>query len=77
MIYELRLRALFKEKAQLIKAMQLIDGLKDKVTIINPGQPTEELSWIDIIENHHDQNPAAPCEMTFHWDNATGVSLAT
>lgn len=69
MIYELRIDVYFTDKDAFDDAVDKLNDGKDQMTVINPGQPDQQCSVIDQIENHHDQSPLKPCHLINHWDN--------
>ena len=48
-----------------------------KSTDISPGKPAMELTTIDLIENHHDDDPAAPCKVIEHLQHASITVFAS
>lgn len=41
----------------------------DKTAVVNPNQPTQELSHAELIECRHDNNPNEACEVAEEVDN--------
>lgn len=70
MIYELRIDCLFNDYDPLNDILQEIDNHKLQMTVINPHTDYQEASSLDVIENHHDENPHSDCHLVLHWDNA-------
>lgn len=69
MLYELRTRIFCQTQSDFDDVIDKLDGLKPDMKVINPGQPNQECSVIEIIENRHDESPHAPCNEISHWDN--------
>lgn len=69
MIYELSVKCLCLTQAAFDDALDKLNELKPDMKFINPGQPNQECSFIDVIENRHDESPTAPCTIISHWDN--------
>jgi len=40
-----------------------------KATVIHPGQSNQQCSIAELIDNHHDEDPNAPCIVIEHHDN--------
>lgn len=65
MIYEVRARLLFTEEDEALDFMHDCDLAMAKATSINTEQDNAEFSVYEEIENHHDENPNAPCNRLF------------
>lgn len=69
MLYELRIDVYVEHQSDLNDVLDKLNDLKHEMKVINPGQPDQECSVIETIENHHDVHPALPCFELSHWDN--------
>lgn len=69
MIYQLRINCYFTDEDALDNVMDKLEDAKDKMTVINPGQPDQECSVIEQIHCYHDQYPHEPCIEVDHWNN--------
>jgi len=69
MIYELRVNLFFWNREAIDDIVDKILDHFDDSAVVNPGSENQELSTFDIIKNHHDEDPNAPCEVLVHYDN--------
>lgn len=69
MIYQLRIDCYADNQADFEDVLDKLDDLKPQLKVIKPGQPNQQCSVIDVIENHHDETPPSPCHDIAHWDN--------
>lgn len=70
MFHQVRINAFFDNYGVALGLVQHAMGLTDNMKVINPGEPHQECSVIDYIENHHDEPPPHPCTELSHWDNS-------
>lgn len=69
MLYELRINCFCENQSDFDDVLDKLDDLKPDMKVINPGTEAQECSVIDLIENHHDEDPHIPCREISHWDN--------
>ena len=69
MLYELRIDIFVDKEDDLHDVLDKLNDLKPDMKVIKPGEPDQECSTIDVIENHHDETPPQPCHELSHWDN--------
>jgi len=69
MIYELRINIYVEFQHVLEDVLDKLDDLKPQMKVIKPGQPDQQCSTIEVMENHHDMTPPDPCSQISHWDN--------
>lgn len=69
MIYEFRLNIFVENQGDLVDVQDKLDDLKPNMKVINPDQPDQECSVIELIECYHDESPHKPCPVIDHWDN--------
>lgn len=69
MLYEVRARLFFNSLVipQEIKTSLLT--VWQHAQVVNPGQENEECSFVDLLNNYHDEDPNKPCQVIFHKDN--------
>lgn len=60
-IYQVRANLYFAEEDEAIDFLHDCELAFFKALDIRPDQPEAEFSTIELIENHHNQNPTAPC----------------
>lgn len=72
MIYEVTARLFFTEHDEALDFYHDCEIAFLKSQVVNPGAENEEPSIIELIENHHDENPNEPCLALAHRDNKTG-----
>jgi len=77
MIYQLSLTAYFCERYLTHEITEKLQALIPRLAQVNPGTAEEEESYLDVIENHHDEHPASPCQTLLHWDNHTQKPTST
>lgn len=71
MIYQVRANLFF------IKSDEACDFFRDcqlalvKSQAVNPDSPNIEICTIELIENHHDEDPNAPCTVMVSEDKET------
>lgn len=70
MIYELRARLFFWNRQGVDDIIDKIRDHFDDCAIVNPDSENEELSIYELIQNHHDEEPNAPCEVLISVTNA-------
>lgn len=63
MFYEVRAKLLFTEEDEARDFFHDCELALAKTGFINQGQPNEEWSQTELLENHHDQDPNIPCEL--------------
>lgn len=63
MLYELRCTLFFA-------TLDPIKDIRDKINdhwgdaqVINPDLPSREDSIVELLENHHDEDPTSPCTL--------------
>lgn len=61
MIYEVRVHLLLKNEGIARGLFSHCEGAFPLAVTINPGEQNAEVSVIELIENHHDESPTAPC----------------
>lgn len=74
MMYELRINIFCEHESDFEDVLDKLDDLKPHMRVVNPSQPDQECSAIDVITNRHDENPHEPCTLLEHWDNCPLVS---
>lgn len=72
MLYELRINVFVENQDTYGDVMDKLNDIKPNMKVIKPGQPNQECSVIDLIENHHDESPNGHCYELSHWDNCPG-----
>lgn len=63
MIYQVRANLFFASQDEANDFLHDCELALAKSTNVNQGEPNEELSIAELIENHHDENPNAPCSL--------------
>ena len=71
MLYELRVTLFFYDRDAIDDIVDKILDHFDDSAIINPNSENEELSTFEINENHHDEDPNAPCVSLADYDNSS------
>lgn len=61
MFYEVIAHLLFTQEDEAKDFYHDCEVALPKTGFINPGQPNMEFSSIELMENHHDQDPNIPC----------------
>lgn len=61
MIYQVRANLYFDSEDEARDFYHDCDLAFAKSTIVHPTEPNAEFSRIELIENHHDESPTAPC----------------
>lgn len=61
MIYQVRANLYFKQEAHARSFEKYCRAIFPQATSINPASVNSELSIVELIENHHDESPTAPC----------------
>lgn len=69
MIYELRVDLFFHDREAIDDIVDKILDHFDDSAVVNPYSDNQEVSTFDIIENHHDEDPNASCQVLAHYDN--------
>lgn len=69
MLYELRIDTYVEDIHDYADVRDKLHDILHKMKVIKPGGPAQQCSVIDVIENHHDESPASPCILRWHWDN--------
>lgn len=69
MIYQVRLNLYFTSEDEANDFYHDGEIALPKATVINPLTPNQECSIIELIENHHDEDPHAPCYLIKSQDN--------
>lgn len=63
MIYQLRANLYFVDQGAIDDILDKIDDHFDDATFINTEAPNAEFSVIEVILNHHDEDPLEPCTL--------------
>jgi hypothetical protein len=66
MLYQIRANLYFSNEAPTRAIREALQKLWSQALVVNAGQPHAEPSEIEVIENHHDTDPAAPCVLLYH-----------
>lgn len=69
MIYQVRANLFLSDIHIPDQIKQAILLIWHHAQVINPCSPNQECSFVDVIENHHDEHPTNPCTLIFHKDN--------
>lgn len=69
MIYQLWVNCYFTDQSALDDILDKLNDAKPSMTVVNPGQPEQQCSSIDVMHCHHDQHPPLSCTLVSHWDN--------
>lgn len=69
MFYQVRANLLFTEEDEAKDFYHDCELALLKAGIINPDAENMEFSIIELITNHHGQNPNQPCELVASADN--------
>jgi len=62
MIYQVRANLYFDDEDEARDFYHDCQVALGKAAVIHPGGLNEEFSLIELIENHHDEHPRAPCD---------------
>lgn len=65
MIYQIRANLFFNTLDIPNDLKQQLLNIWQHAQVINPLTENEEASIIEVIENHHDEHPTAPCSLLF------------
>jgi len=63
MIYEVRSNLFFAEADEAKDFYHDCEVALDKTMVVNPDSPNSEHPVIELIENHHDENPNGECSL--------------
>lgn len=63
MIYEVRARLLFKEEDEARDFYHDCEMAYPKSTTIHLDDANEEISFAELLENHHEDEPNQPCKI--------------
>jgi len=63
MIYQVRANLFFDEQDEARDFYHDCELALPKGISVNPGTDYSEVSVIELIENHHDEDPHAPCHL--------------
>lgn len=63
MIYEVRARLFFEKKDEALDFYHDCVTAHSKGVDVNPDGENAEIRTIDLVENHHDENPTASCHV--------------
>lgn len=63
MIYQVRANLFFTDSDEASDFYHDCELAYGKAAILNPNSEAVEHSTIELILNHHDQDPNAPCEL--------------
>jgi len=66
MIYEVRIRLFFDSEDEARDFYHDGEMAWPKSIPLNPDTPAQEPRSIELIENHHDEDPNAPCVVIEH-----------
>lgn len=69
MIYEVRAKFLFDKPDEARDFYHDCEVAFPKTTSVNPSQENTEFSAAELIENHHDEAPTAPCHIILQVTN--------
>lgn len=69
MIWEVRARLFFDEHDEALDFYHDCQIAHEKAVIVNPDTENAEFATIELIENHHDEDPNAPCGLLFSTTN--------
>jgi len=69
MIYQVRANLYFESEDEANDFYHDCELAFAKSTLVNPDSENEESSRIELIENHHDQDPNEPCHVVAFRDN--------
>lgn len=64
MIYEVRARLFFTKEDEAKDFYHDCEVAYPKATDINTDTVASEFSIVELIENHHDEAPTSPCDVT-------------
>lgn len=63
MIYQVRVNLYLANEGEARGLYNHCLGVFPEATSVNPDTQNAEYSVIELIENHHDENPTAPCKL--------------
>lgn len=69
MIYQIRANLYFLDYDAIVDIKDKILDHFPNATVIKPNSDSEEFSILEIIENHHDENPNSQCSLIFQMYN--------
>jgi len=61
MIYQVRANLFFDKHDEAVDFYHDCEVAFPKSIIVNPNSENSEFATIELIENHHDDNPNSPC----------------
>jgi len=63
LIYQVRANLFFTEADEARDFYHDCELALEKSQVVNPASPNSEYPVIDLIENHHDEDPNASCNL--------------
>lgn len=63
MIYQVRANLYFDEHDEAVDFYHDCEVAFPKSIIVNPDSENAEFALIELIENHHDDDPNSPCDI--------------
>lgn len=63
MIYEVRARLFFNKEDEAKDFYHDCEKAYPKAVSVNPDSLNSEVSFADLVENHHDEDPHSPCSV--------------
>jgi len=69
MIYRITVDMMFNDPDPMGDILEEVQCHEHQAITINPGQPNEEKSIIDVVQCHHDETPTSPCHSIYHWES--------
>lgn len=63
MIYQLRANLYFSDPDAIYDILDKINDHFDDATAVNPDSENAEFSVVEVILNHHDEDPNASCDL--------------
>jgi len=70
MKYQVRANLYFDERDEAEDFFHDCQLALPKSIVLNPATPNQEPGRIELLENHHDEDPNTPCELEFEVNNA-------
>lgn len=68
MIYQVRATLFFDDADEAGDFYHDCENALPKATVVNPLTQNQECSCIELLKNHHDENPPSPCR-TIEFDH--------
>lgn len=69
MLYQVRANLYFEEEDEATDFYHDCQLAFAKSTLVNPDSENEEASTIELIQNHHDEDPNGACNSVTYRDN--------